>query len=299
MASGHIRKRGKRWYYVHGVDDPATGRRRQKWHGGYPSRQDAERALRESLTSLDTGTWTEPTKLTYATYVNEIWLPQMWDQVESSTLESYAPQHARPCVASNRSGPPPEAHRRPPQRALPQPACRTDRRPQEHQPAPRTGQLRPHPRATASRRHIPAHRGADPRRVPDGAHNHQVGSGPDRRPGSTVRATARTRCWRFARFATSTPSSAARYVRRSGWATSRAIRLPTRSRPAARRLPWSEQSGPPSRPGPSSLGHVRSSFASGRHGRSSPRPETAEERTWVLDGRTSISIEQPHGSPGR
>ena len=90
MASGHIRKRGKRWYYVHGVDDPATGRRRQKWHGGYPSRQDAERALRESLTSLDTGTWTEPTKLTYATYVNEIWLPQMRDQVESSTLESYA-----------------------------------------------------------------------------------------------------------------------------------------------------------------------------------------------------------------
>jgi hypothetical protein len=72
MASGHVRKRGERWYYVHGVDDPATGRRRQKWHGGYPSRQDAERALRESVTSLDTGTWTEPTKLSYATYVNEI-----------------------------------------------------------------------------------------------------------------------------------------------------------------------------------------------------------------------------------
>jgi integrase len=90
MATGHIRKRGERWYYVHGVEDPASGRRRQKWQGGYPTRHEAERALRESLTSLDTGTWTEPSKLTFATYVDDVWLPQMVDQVESSTLESYA-----------------------------------------------------------------------------------------------------------------------------------------------------------------------------------------------------------------
>ena len=61
----------------------------QKWQGGYPSRKDAERGLRESLTALDTGSWTEPTKLTYATYVSEVWLPQIRDQIESSTLESY------------------------------------------------------------------------------------------------------------------------------------------------------------------------------------------------------------------
>jgi hypothetical protein len=89
MAKGHVRKRGERWYFVHGTDDPATGQRRQKWQGGYASRKDAERGLRESLTSLDTGSWTEPTKLTYAAFVTDVWLPQMRDQVESSTLESY------------------------------------------------------------------------------------------------------------------------------------------------------------------------------------------------------------------
>ena len=44
MAVGHIRKRGARWYFVHGVDDPTTGKRRQKWQGGYSSRTEAERA---------------------------------------------------------------------------------------------------------------------------------------------------------------------------------------------------------------------------------------------------------------
>jgi integrase len=90
MATGHVRKRGSRWYFVHLVDDPATGRTRQKWQGGYASRRDAERALRESLSLLDTGSWIEPTKLTYAAYVNDIWLPHMEDQIEDSTLESYA-----------------------------------------------------------------------------------------------------------------------------------------------------------------------------------------------------------------
>src|SRR6266540_3698567 len=89
MATGHILKRGERWYFVHGLDDPATGQRRQKWQGGYATRKDAERGLRESLTSIDTGSWTEPTKLTYAAFATNVWLPQMGDQLESSTLESY------------------------------------------------------------------------------------------------------------------------------------------------------------------------------------------------------------------
>jgi integrase len=89
MATGHVRRRGERWYFVHWIDDPGTGRRRQKWQGGYATRKEAERALRESLSALDHGSWTEPTKLTYAAYVHDVWLPQMRDQVEGSTLESY------------------------------------------------------------------------------------------------------------------------------------------------------------------------------------------------------------------
>jgi hypothetical protein len=89
MTTGHVRKRGNRWYFVHSIDDAATGRRRQKWQGGYPSRTEAERRLRESLSALDAGSWIEPTTLTYASYVVDVWLPQMRDQVEGSTLESY------------------------------------------------------------------------------------------------------------------------------------------------------------------------------------------------------------------
>jgi integrase len=89
MATGHVRRRGKRWCFVHPIDDPATGKRRYKWQSGFATRRDAERALRESLGALDTGLSIEPTKITYAAFVTDRWLPQMVDQVEGSTLESY------------------------------------------------------------------------------------------------------------------------------------------------------------------------------------------------------------------
>jgi integrase len=89
MAIGHILKRGQRWYYVHRADDPTTGRHRQIWTGGFTSRREAEQALRDSMTDLANGSWKEPSRLTYAAYVNGVWLPHIVDQVESSTLDSY------------------------------------------------------------------------------------------------------------------------------------------------------------------------------------------------------------------
>jgi hypothetical protein len=90
VTIGHIRKRGERWYYVHRADDPETGRRRQIWKGGFTTREAAEQALREALTDLETGSWKAPTNVSYASYVNGIWLPHLAERVERSTLDAYA-----------------------------------------------------------------------------------------------------------------------------------------------------------------------------------------------------------------
>jgi integrase len=90
MARGSIGKRGRSWYYAHRVDDPETGSRRQKWQGGFATKKDADRALREALAAVETGIWIEPSKLTYGDYVEQVWLPALERQVESSTQESYS-----------------------------------------------------------------------------------------------------------------------------------------------------------------------------------------------------------------
>lgn len=89
MAAGHVRKRGGKWTYVYYTIDPATGEGKHKWTGGFTSKSEAQRALREAITSTEQGTFIEPTKMTYRDYVERIWLPLIEDQLESSTVESY------------------------------------------------------------------------------------------------------------------------------------------------------------------------------------------------------------------
>ena len=72
---GHIRKRGERsWALVVELDrDPATGRRRQRWHSVKGTKRDAERKLRELLNSIDQGTYVKPAKLTVGEFLQQ-WL---------------------------------------------------------------------------------------------------------------------------------------------------------------------------------------------------------------------------------
>ena len=86
---GHIRKRGGTWSVV--VDagrDPETGRRKQKWHSGFRTRKDAQRALADILGRLDRGTYVEPSRQTLAEYLTE-WLEATRTRVRPSTWESY------------------------------------------------------------------------------------------------------------------------------------------------------------------------------------------------------------------
>jgi integrase len=53
---GSVVKRGRTWSYVVDVGrDPVTGRRRQRWRGGYATKSDAERALAGEITGAGVG----------------------------------------------------------------------------------------------------------------------------------------------------------------------------------------------------------------------------------------------------
>jgi len=96
---GHIRKRthtttdGRetvRWYVVVELGRPADGRRRQKWHGGFRTRKEAEVARAKLVGDLHAGTYHEPSRMTLREWVIDNWLPTIRTQVKPSTFESYA-----------------------------------------------------------------------------------------------------------------------------------------------------------------------------------------------------------------
>jgi len=96
---GHIRKRthttkaGRQtinWYVVVDNGRDETGKRRQKWHGSFRTRKEAEVARAKIVGDLHAGTYTEPTRITLDEWVIERWLPNVDTQVKPSTFESYA-----------------------------------------------------------------------------------------------------------------------------------------------------------------------------------------------------------------
>ena len=86
---GNVVKRGDGYSVVVELDrDPVTNKRRQKWHSGYRTKRDAERALTGMLASLDTGTYLEPTKQTLTDFTKE-WLVAIEPTIRPSTHFSY------------------------------------------------------------------------------------------------------------------------------------------------------------------------------------------------------------------
>jgi hypothetical protein len=57
---GSVVRRGNGYSVVVELDrDPITGKRQQKWHSGYRTKRDAERALSAIVASLHTGSYLE------------------------------------------------------------------------------------------------------------------------------------------------------------------------------------------------------------------------------------------------
>jgi integrase len=87
---GSVVNKGGKWYVKIELDpDPATGRRRQKWHSGYRTRREAERARVDLLSKLDRGEYVEPSHQDLADFLVE-WLRAIEPTVRSSTHDSYS-----------------------------------------------------------------------------------------------------------------------------------------------------------------------------------------------------------------
>ncbi|MEX1253318.1 MAG: tyrosine-type recombinase/integrase [Dehalococcoidia bacterium] len=65
-----------------------SGRRKQRWHSGFDTKRDAERALTEILGRLQSGRYVEPHKVTVATFMRA-WLEARKAQLRPSTWHGY------------------------------------------------------------------------------------------------------------------------------------------------------------------------------------------------------------------
>ena len=95
---GHLRKRthttkaGKAtttWYVVIDLPRAANGKRRQKWHGGFATRREAEAARAKIVHEFNSGTYVEPSAITFDGWIHELWLPNMKGRVKPTTFDSY------------------------------------------------------------------------------------------------------------------------------------------------------------------------------------------------------------------
>ncbi len=86
---GSVIKRGKSWSVVVELPpDPETGKRRQRWHSGYRTRKEAERARIELLSIVDSGTYVDHNRETLAEFIAD-WLPAIERTIRPATLHSY------------------------------------------------------------------------------------------------------------------------------------------------------------------------------------------------------------------
>ena len=84
---GHVRRRGSTWTYV--IDlaaDPATGRRRQKSKGGFPTKKAAEEAMRDAIAR---GTGGTGAGVRLGDYLDE-WLEAATPRLRETTAGGYA-----------------------------------------------------------------------------------------------------------------------------------------------------------------------------------------------------------------
>jgi integrase len=92
-VKGHVRERppgSGNWYAVIGMRDPATGKRKLKWHSlpGCDGKRKAQIACARLISAMQSGTYQEPSKVTVAVFLDR-WLEHMKPQVSRGTHETY------------------------------------------------------------------------------------------------------------------------------------------------------------------------------------------------------------------
>jgi integrase len=86
---GHVRKRGKKWSVVVDVGTDERGKRKQRWHSGFATKRDAERALADLLAKQQRGEYVEPSRLTLGRFLEDEWLPAVQRSVRPLTHAGY------------------------------------------------------------------------------------------------------------------------------------------------------------------------------------------------------------------
>jgi integrase len=96
---GHVRERGAgNWYAVIDVRDPATGKRRRKWHSlDAKGKRDAQIETARLISAIDGGTYMAPDKTTVAEFLDR-WLDYTKTRVAPRSHERYA-ELARKTIA--------------------------------------------------------------------------------------------------------------------------------------------------------------------------------------------------------
>jgi hypothetical protein len=82
---GMVIKRGSGYSVVLDLGKGPDGKRIRKWHSGYRTKKDAERARVELLAKVGQGAYVEPSKVTVAAFLRDHWLPGLRSQVRPST----------------------------------------------------------------------------------------------------------------------------------------------------------------------------------------------------------------------
>jgi integrase len=86
---GHIRERSPgHWAIVIDVRDPATGKRKRKWHSFIGTKRQAQVECAKLIAEIKNGTALDPAKVTLREYL-ERWLAQMATQVSPRSAENY------------------------------------------------------------------------------------------------------------------------------------------------------------------------------------------------------------------
>ena len=87
---GHIRERSPgKWAIILDVRDPATGKRRRKWHSFSGTKREAQIECARYVSAMAGGAYQEPAKITVAQYL-ERWVAHIASQVAPRTHERYA-----------------------------------------------------------------------------------------------------------------------------------------------------------------------------------------------------------------
>ncbi len=101
---GSVTKKGSKYYIIVDIGRDNTGKRKQKWYGGFKTKKEAEKELIKVLNQIENNTFINPDKITVSEYLKQ-WL---YDYVEKNlapvTIESYRTnieKHIIPCLGLN------------------------------------------------------------------------------------------------------------------------------------------------------------------------------------------------------